>query len=223
MDHDPLPRLEAGLTHVRLPHSRSTALHQLIVNECRERSGPVYWLDARNVACSYVLYELAPHHRLLDGVRVARAFTAYQHHTLVRQVIQQVDARTALVVAPNIASLYEDDDVPDYERSALFEAAVTMLAALADTHELPVVVSAAAGGTDLVDHVAAAAEHTVDCERTQAGMRYTGDAGETTVYVEQGYWQTTIPYWVDLLGMADVVERPTPATDLGPAVLSGFG
>jgi hypothetical protein len=223
MSHDPLPRLDDGLTHVRLPHARSTALHRLVVNERRERDGPVYWLDARNEACSHVLYELAPHHRVLDGVRVARAFTAYQHHTLVRQLVRTVSPRTALVVAPNLGSLYEDDDVPDYERDALFDAALAMLGEVGATYDLPVLVSTAAGDSDLGDRVASAADHAVDCEQTRMGVRYSGDAGETTVYVAQGYWQTTIPYWVDLLGTVERVDRPTPATDLGPALLSGYG
>ncbi len=223
MTHDPLPSLATGLTHLQVPHPRSTALHQVVVSELRERDGPVRWLDARNEACSYVLYELAPHHRLLDPVRVARAFTAYQHHTLVKRLVRQTTGRTALLVAPNVASLYEDDDVPAHEREALLEAALAMLREVGETHDVPVLVTAAAAEPDTRETVAAAAEQVVTAERTRMGLRFAGDAEATTVYVEDDYWQTTIPYWVDLFGVADAVDRPTPATDLGPALLSGYG
>ncbi|MEF8775994.1 MAG: hypothetical protein V5A43_05775 [Haloarculaceae archaeon] len=223
MHHDPLPTLSAGLTHLQVPHPRSTALHRVVVSELRERQGPVYWLDARNEACSYVLYELAPHHRLLDPVRVARAFTAYQHHTLVKRLVRRTSGRTAMLVAPNVGSLYEDDDVPDYEREALLEAALTMLREVGATHEVPVLVTSATADPATRETVAAAADQVVTAERTRMGLHFAGDGGGTTVYVEDGYWQTTIPYWVDLFGSVTSVERPTPATDLGPAVLSSYG
>ena len=221
--HDPLPSLSTGLTHLQVPGPRSTALHQVVVSELRERDGPVYWLDARNEACSYVLYELAPHHRLLDPVRVARAFTAYQHHTLVKRLVRQTTGRTAMLVAPNVASLYEDDDIPAHEREALLDAALTMLREVGETHEVPVLVTAAAAASATRETVAAAADRVVTAERTRMGLRFAGDGTETTVYVEDGHWQTTIPYWVELFGVAATVDRPTPAADLGPAMLSSYG
>jgi hypothetical protein len=223
MTHDPLPSVSTGLTHLQVPQPRSTALHQVVVSELRERDGPVYWLDARNEACSYVLYELAPHHRLLDPVRVARAFTAYQHHTLVKRLVRRTSGRTAMLVAPNVASLYEDDDVPDYEREALLEAALTMLREVGATHDVPVLVTSGAAEASTRRTVAAAADQVVTAERTRMGLRFAGDGAETTVYVEDGYWQTTIPYWVDLFGTVSSVDRPTPASDLGPALLSAYG
>ena len=46
------------------------------------------------------------------------------------------------------------------------------------------------------------------CERSRMGLRYAGADFETQVYVEDGFWQTTIPYWVDLLGVASDVAPP---------------
>jgi hypothetical protein len=222
MSHDPLPTLSDGLTHLSVPHPRSTALHQLVVSELRERDGPVYWVDARNEACSYVLYEFAPHHRLLDPVRVARAFTAYQHHTLVKRLVRRTSGRTAMLVAPNVASLYEDD-VPEYERTALLESSLTMLREVGATHEVPVLATSAVADAATTRTVADAADHRVSAEPTRMGLRFAGDGHETTVYVEDGHWQTTIPYWVDLFGVAAAVDPPTPAADLGPAMLSAYG
>ena len=130
-----------------------------------------------------------------------------------------------MLVVPNLGSLYEDDDVPEYEREDLFESALTMLRELADVHDLPVLVTNEAGGTKTTVPIAKAAAHRVDAERTAMSLHYSGNASETTVYVRDGFWQTTIPYWVDLLGAVDALDRPaldTP-TDLGPATISAFG
>jgi hypothetical protein len=217
MTDDPLPSLEAGVTHLDSPGPRSTALHRLVVDELVGRDGLVYWLDARNVAASYALYELAPHRRALDGVRVARAFTAYQHHTLARQLVRAVDGRTAMLVAPNVASLYRDDDVPAYERDELYAAAVTLLAEVGTTHDIPVLVTTDASGVALPPAVADDATH-LSCERTRMGLRYAGADVETQVYVKDGFWQTTIPYWVELFGAASAVAPPTAQPARAPAL-----
>jgi hypothetical protein len=207
MTDDVLPRLDAGLTHLRSPGPRSTAIHRLVVSELCERDGLVYWLDARNTAVTDALYDLAPHRRALDGVRIARAFTAYQHHTLATRIARAVDGRTAMIVAPNVASLYQDDDVPDYEREDLYAAAVTLLAEVGRTFDVPVLVSTDASDAPLPTAVAEDAA-VVEAERTRMGLRYAGAGGETTVYVEDGFWQTTIPYWVELFGVVRSVEQP---------------
>jgi len=220
---DVLPDLDAGLTHLRSPGPRSTALHRLVVSELTERDGRVFWLDVRNAATTYALYELAPHHRVLDGVRVARAFTAYQHHTLATRLARAVDGRTAMVVAPNCASLYRDDDVPDYEADDLYEATATLLAEVGRTFDVPVLATTDASDAPLPPTVAADAR-VVDCERTSQGLHYAAEDFETTVYVADGYWQTTIPYWVDLFGVARETKRPANVgrPDVG-AGLAGWG
>ncbi len=215
MTQDALPSLDPGLTHLRSPHPRSTALHRLVVNELRDREGPVYWLDVRNVAATYPLYELAPHHSLLDGIQVARAFTAYQHHSLARQVVRTASPRTAMVVAPNVGSLYEDDDVPDYEQDDLYAATATVLGEVGKTHGFPVLVTTDASGAALPPAVADAAS-VVECVQTRMGLRYAAEDFETTVYVEDGYWQTTIPYWVDLFGAVDAPRRAAHPAPVEP-------
>jgi len=50
-------------------------------------------------------------------------------------------------------------------------------------------------------HPADHADTDVRCERTDVGYRYEGD-WESSVYWTGGAWQTTVPYWVDRLGVA---------------------
>ncbi len=224
MTDDVLPRLEAGLTHLRSPGPRSTAIHRLVVSELRDRDGLVYWLDARNTAVTDALYDLAPHPRALDGVRIARAFTAYQHHTLATRIARAVDGRTAMIVAPNVASLYQDDDVPDYEREDLYAATATLLAEIGRTFDVPVLATTDASDAPLPSGVAEDAT-VVEAERTRMGLRYVGADSETTVYVEDGFWQTTIPYWVELFGATRRAERPRPVAPEpeGVTVLDAWG
>jgi hypothetical protein len=195
-----VPTFEPGLTLLETPDPRASAIHQLALGTIRRTDGPTYWLDARNTASTYALYDLVPDPRLLRGVRIARAFTAYQHHALAERVVNTVSPRTGCVVVPNAASLYRDDDVPAHESKPLCDAVVGALREVATTFEIPVLVTDAGPNDDLAGVLADHADRALRCERTRMGYRYEGEDFETTVYWQDGDWQTTIPYWVALLG-----------------------
>ena len=161
-------------------------------------SGETLWVDARNEASTHELYRRASSGRRLDGVQVARAFTAHQHHSLVRRVARRASSKTSLVVVPCVASLYADDDLRTREGRDLLESSLAILAELADVLDAPVLLTAE--GDDHADLLADYADTEMECTRTDAGLRYATDDFETTVYLADGYWQTTIPYWVELLG-----------------------
>ncbi|MCT9097558.1 hypothetical protein [Haloarchaeobius sp. HME9146] len=209
---DTQPTLDAGLTLLDTPDARSTALHRLVVRTLAGEAGTTYWVDARNTAATYVLAELADSDRLLDRIQVARAFTAYQHHELVRELVRRVDGRTAMVVCPNLGALYRDPDVPDAEAADLLEGSVAVLADLARACDVPVLVTAR---DDAAEQVAAVADRELDCTRTRMGFRYEGEDFETAAYPVPGGWQTTIPYWVDLFG---AVTDAGIAVDTDPTV-----
>jgi len=72
--------------------------------------------------------------------------------------------------------------------------------------------------------VADRADCEIRCERTDLGYRFEGPGVETTVYVGDGYWQTTIPYWVDLLGAVEderAVALAADERDVPPAAAAG--
>jgi hypothetical protein len=209
-----VPSLDPGLTLLDTPDARSTAIHRLALRTVRATDGRTYWLDARNTASTYALYDLAPGERVLRHVRIARAFTAYQHRTLVERVVNTVSPRTGCLVVPNAASLYRDDDVPDHEAEPFLDGALGALADVATAYDLPVLVTDAGPADALADVLADHAGRRLRCERTGLGYRYEGEDFETTVYRDDGGWQTTIPYWVELLGA--VGEDPV-ATN-GPAL-----
>lgn len=207
---------DAGLTLLEVSSPRSTVVHRLVCERLMAtagRSASAYWIDARNTASTHVLYEHAPSRRTLAGLEIARAFTAYQHHSLVRAVVRRADSCTGLIVAPNVASLYQDPDLASWEREELLAASLETLSALAEALECPVVVTTADG--DAATTIAAYADATVECVQTREGVRLEreGDDRFTAGYWHGGYWQTTIPYWADLFGTVEALEALGPAVD----------
>ncbi|AWB28194.1 hypothetical protein [Halococcoides cellulosivorans] len=201
---DLLPDLDPGLTVLETPDARSPSLHRLALSAHAARDGRTFWIDARNAASTRVFYDLVDHDRRLRSVRVARAFTAYQHHSLVRRTLQQAGPRTGLVVAANVGALYADPDVPEYDREPLLRSSLEALAGLAEARSIPVLASTAGA---LADRVRSAADRVITCEATSEGHRYVGPDVETPAYRGPGYWQTTIAYWLDLFGPVDAHAR----------------
>jgi len=213
-----VPSLDPGLTLLDTPDARSTAIHRLALRTIRATDGRTYWLDARNTASTYALYDRAPSERALRHVRIARAFTAYQHRALVERVVNAVSQRTGCLVVPNAASLYRDDDVPDHEAEPFLDGALSALAAVATAYDIPVLVTDAGPADALADVLADHAGRALRCERTGFGYRYEGEDFETTVYWDDDGWQTTIPYWVELFGAVGGDSPATTGPDLRFAV-----
>lgn len=214
-----LPDLDPGITLLRTPGPRSTVLHQLALQTIRQAGGTAYWLDARNTASTYALYDLAEARRLLRRIRLARAFTAYQHFTLAERLVTTVTARTGCMILPNAPSLYRDDDVPEHDTIPLFDAVVSAISEVATVYDIPVLVTDAGPMDDLADCVAATADAKYEAESTGLGYRVVGDEFETTVYWDETGWQTTIPYWVALYGTVEDTEQAgqlPPATPTMP-------
>lgn len=196
-----LPEPSPGITCLQVTEPKSPAIYEL-VTDWLTAERPSFWVDSRNVANTYRLYEWVAADRALSGLQIARAFTAYQHYTLCQRLLQSVTPRTELVCLPNPTSLYRDDDVPEHERTTLLDAVCGGLADLADTYGLPIVVSTTHDDA-LTEPLLHHAERTIRCEQTPFGIRYDGEDVDTTVYRDGPFWQTTIPYWVDLYGSVE--------------------
>jgi hypothetical protein len=191
------PTLDSGVTYLD-DGGAPTALYRLVGSQLSETAGPAYWVDARNAARPDAIDEYT-NRRSGRSLRIARAFTAFQHYELVRSLPATASQRTSLVVVPNVASLYVEDDVPEHEADAMFDATLSLLDALAEAVDVPVVVTA----SERTDRVEAAADRTLKAEDTRAGLRVDGPSYQTDVYWHDWGIQTTIPYWVDLFGAVD--------------------
>jgi hypothetical protein len=199
---DALPTLDAGVTLLRRSSPRDGGLARLVVAELARREGRAYWVDARNEAATRPLYEAAPDAETLSELRVARAFTAYQHHELVRSLPGRVTAHTSLVVVPRLPSLYRDPNVPDGEADRLLDATLGVLTELAAAVDAPVLVTAEGPDDERDARVRDAADHEMSCRRTDLGLAFEAEEFTTDAYWRNGWWQTTVPYWVGLLGVA---------------------
>ncbi|MFC7098166.1 hypothetical protein [Halobaculum marinum] len=194
-----LPDPQSGVTVLHSDRPHGAALARLATDWLARDPGPAYWVDAGGAADTRRLYDAAPTRRALAGLRVARAFTAYQHAELVRRLPRRARPGTRLVVVANAALPYREGDAPTDEAGRLRAAGTALLDELATALDCPVLVSVAGDG----DHAAAvvdAADRVVECETTPFGVRFDAPDHTPRGYRVAGGWQTTIPYWVDLFG-----------------------
>jgi len=190
------PPLEPGVSLLEQPDVG--ALHRLVLDQDVE--GETLWVDAGGAASTYGLTAQAQTRRALRGIRVARAFTAHQHHQLVRHCVSTASGRTGLVVAPNVTALYDAADAGDAEIDPLFSASLALLADLADALAIPVLLSAPRAREDRFAAVEDIVDHDIECASTGLGYAYSTATFETQGYWHEGWWQTTLPYWADLCG-----------------------
>lgn len=94
----------------------------------------VIFIDGGNTFNLYQIAQLAQIHnlnptRVLDGIFISRAFTAYQAKELItnqlKEAIRKYNAKLAII--SNIAGFFLDKDIPDYEAQRIFSHVTTFL------------------------------------------------------------------------------------------------
>ena len=213
-----LPSLDPGLQLLEYPGRDPAPLHSLVLDHLLVAGGTARWIDARNRGPSQLLASLAPSPRVLDRVRIARGFTAFQHAAIVEHAGEHLDPDTTIVVAPALDSQYRDDDVRGVEPRALLLRTVARLARYAREYDVPVLVTR----TDddrLGAPIAAGARGTIEVERTRFGPRFSAADFETLVYPGPGnrHHQTTLAFWERVLEARRPLYEATPAAPTGPA------
>lgn len=200
------PPLKSGMNVIDVPAPQSPALHHLIHETLtRTDNNDLLWVDARNNAIAFRLHHPTTRRRFINA-HIARAFTAYQHHELIRTLPRTATPTTALIVAPCFTSLYHDDDIPEPEDAAYLRSSTAILAELGHTLDIPILISCTHTGP-LRDIITEYATNTITVETTPEGYRYETNDFTTLIYWNQDYWQTTIPYWVELFGA--VTDEPS--------------
>jgi len=222
-----LPSLDPGITLLDIEADRGVpVIHSLVLDELLVSDGPAFWVDANGYATTTSLARLAPSMRLLDRIHVARGFTAYQHYRAVSSVPDAVkrsiraatrseddthpksggdsdgDGTPSILVAPAIDAPYRSEDALGEEQAeTLLTRSLAELTAIADTYDIPVLLTRTTRGPHTTP-IESAASQQLTCESTRMGPRFVGDDFETLVYpVEDGqYYQTTFAYWRQLLG-----------------------
>lgn len=208
-----LPALEPGVTLLETDGRATGALQSLVLDHVLLSEGTALWVDARGHAATVSLADVAPTRRVLDRIRVARAFTAFQHYAIVESLSTARSAETSLVVAPALEWFYANDDLLAGEGARMLAGALAELRRLADDRDLPVVVtrrSADGLGRD----VAAAADERLECTLTRFGPRFAGESFDTLVYDRDGGVQTTLAFWRRVLRRRHALGRPADAREV---------
>lgn len=171
----------------------------LVLDRLLMHDGCVEWVDVDGHATTTRFARLASSERVLERVHVARAFTPYQHATLVDQLAGRIDDTTTLVVYPALDVPYRGDDCPDERGRALLLQALARLAAIARDHDVPVLVTRRARD-DVAVPIATAAAERITYTMTEYGPRFEGERFETLVYpVGHGQVQTTLAFWQQVI------------------------
>lgn len=208
------PELDPGLTLVETDGRAAGALQSLALDHLLLGDGEAVWVDANGNAATTSLAKVAPSRRVLDRVRVARAFTAFQHYGLLEDVEGPLSPATDLLVAPAVDWFYRDDDLRSGEGEAMLAGALDRLGTVAERHDLPVLVSRS-GADGLGAAVAGRCDRTLECVHTEFGPRFSGDGFETLVFECPGGVQTTLAFWRRVLERRHAAAaEAAAATDL---------
>lgn len=194
-----LPALDDGVTLLETDERASGVLHTLALDHLLLEDGSAIWVDAHDHGTTQPLLRIAPTMRLLDRVRIARAFTPWQHQGLLRDLAASISDGTTLVVLPELDWFYRSDDLGRGEGKRMLSAAVDIVAELAATTDVPVLLTTHRDD-ERTASVRALADDVVRCEGTKFGPRFLGEEFETLVYpLSNGLVQTTLAFWKHVL------------------------
>lgn len=215
-----LPRLEPGVTLLESDDASAAALQTLTVDHLLLERTNAWWIDVGGHLQVEPLVEIAPSSRILDRVKVARAFTAYQHYSLAETVLGEdryagsdvVREDIGLIVVPYFDRLYRDHDLDGDEGEWLLVHALARIAAAARRFDVPVLITRYRDD-EFGEPIDRLVDETLICESTRHGPRFESEDYETLVYhLGDGWLQTTWAYWRHILEQ----RKPVYPTAISP-------
>lgn len=187
------PRLEQGVNLIQKP-GKLPVFQSLVAPELDSKNANAVWIDSGNESSTYALSGQGSSD-ILEKVRIGRAFTPFQHHSLVNQLEEFIDEDTSLLVFPNIDLLYLDGQVKEWEAEQLFEESWNRILQLKQKYDLKVLVSASPE-SQLYYFVSGDSDNKIRVEETVQGWKYSSREFDQMAYHDSGEIQTTIPYWL---------------------------
>lgn len=207
-----LPALQTGINVLDTDKRMTGSFQSLVLNHVVTYGGNVVWVDSQGHASTHVMNRIAPQGNMLDRINVARAFTAFQHYSLVENLVYEVNRETTIVVLPAIDHFYAADDLLQDEGREMLDEVMDMVQDVIQRYRVPVLLSTAAALS--AQHCAPIRNshyHRIACEVTQHGPRFMTDSFQTLVYPENGVIQTTLAFWEPVMQERyNAVKRQTP-------------
>ena len=190
-----LPTLKPGMTLLDTDERATGALQSLVLDHVLLSTGEAVWVDSGGNGTTHPMAELAPSMRVLDRIHITRAFTTWQHLSLLHDLAAELTDQTSLVVVPDIDAFYRTDDVSRRTGERMLEDGLDRLSRIVDEWGVPVLITRCATDS-LTAPLADVVTELLHCELTKFGPRFSGEEFETVVFpVGDGLVQTTIAYW----------------------------
>ncbi|WP_458209161.1 hypothetical protein [Haladaptatus sp. NG-SE-30] len=218
-DQPELPTLDSGITLLETAERATGALQSLVLDQLLLEGGSAVWVDAHGHGTTQPLSRIAPSMRVLDHIRIARAFTPWQHQSLCQDLAPELTDDKAVVDLPAFDWFYRSEDLPRGDGERMLAAAVDLIGDIAETFDIPVLITQHTDDS-LTAPIRELADNTIRCEQTPYGPRFTGEEYETLVYpLDNGLVQTTLAFWKRVL----TTRHPAVAGAESPTEVSACG
>jgi hypothetical protein len=188
------PRIASGINLVHKPEELPV-FQSFVAAELEGRNNTAVWIDSKNESSTYALASFGSP-GIMEKVRIGRAFTPFQHHSLIHQVDEFIQENTKLLVLPNLDYFYLDGQIKDWEAEELFQEIWKQILDLRYQYDLKVLVSLSSWKSDLTHPVIRDAENSIKVEKTSQGWKYESDDFEQHAYRDGGEVQTTVSCWM---------------------------
>lgn len=185
-----VPGLKEGINLIDKPSG--VPVFQELLGHHLEPDSEALWIDTGNEASTYAL--ASQDRSLMERVRIARAFTPFQHHTLSTSLGEYSGSETEVMVLPRVNQLYLESGLKEWERRELFQEAWSSVMRLQEEKSLKVMVSAVED-SETGSMVKADSDNRIEVGQTSQGRRYVSDSFRQLTYPGDGYIQTTVPMW----------------------------
>jgi hypothetical protein len=211
-----VPSLDPGVTLLDVEDERGVLpLQAVVLDHLLTADGPAFWVDSQGFATTTTFSNLAPSRRLLNRIRVARGFTAYQHYAAINDLVEvlndtvqatagpgqlterrtelaPVESQTrnphtpALIVVPAVDAHYRGADrLAEAQAQRLQARVLARLSSIADAFEVPVLLTRTTDDAFSAPVQRAATEQ-IACRQTKYGPQFEGDEFETLLYPVDG-------------------------------------
>lgn len=184
--------LENGVNLIVHKGDKDSVLHKITAQKTGKHGYKALWIDTENHGSSYQL-AAAGNQEVLDKVEIARAFTTYQHYTLVQRIDEYIKPDTELVLLPSIDGLYETGQLNEDESRELLKQSLNHLNKLAENKDLEIAATLSkAGKGEYHGLVEAKSVNKVEADSQMLGEEIVEESG-------YGYrvLQTRIPDWIE--------------------------